>query len=127
MMDQLVREAPRSQVAGIQVRIHDTVPIVEVTGDLDLRDVRAFDNVLQQVSRSTSPDVIVSLAKTGYFDSGAVRAIMRLANHLGEENRHLLLVAPRDRTPRRVLDIVYMTSDLLPFESVEEALAAVAS
>jgi len=126
MLDQLLYKAARATTGAIQVRVHDTVPIVEVTGDLDLGDVRAFDDALQAVSRSPSREVIVSLEKTAYFNSGAVRAIMRLANRLSDENRHLLLVAPRDRTPRRVLDIVYMTSDLLPFESVEEALAAVA-
>ncbi len=126
MLDQLLYKTARTPAGPVQIRVQDSVPIVEVTGDLDLGDVRAFDDVLQGVSRSTSPDVIVSLEKTEYFNSGAVRVIMRLANRLSDENRHLLLVAPRDRTPRRVLDIVYMTSDLLPFESVEEALAAVA-
>ncbi len=127
MPDQLLYKAARTLAGPVQVRVHDTVPIVEVTGELDLGDLRAFDDALQGVSRSTSPDVIVSLEKTEYLNSGAVRVITRLANRLSDENRHLLLVAPRDRTPRRVLDIVYMTSDLLPFESVEEALAAVAS
>lgn len=126
MLDQLLEKAARTPAGPIQVRVRDTVPIVEVTGDLDLGEVRAFDDALQGASRSSSRDVIVSLEKTEYFNSGAVRLIMRLANRLSEENRHLLLVAPRNRTPRRVLDIVYMTSDLLPFESVEEALAAVA-
>ncbi len=110
---------------GIRIWTHGSVPVVEVIGDLDLGDVHGFDNALQEASRSRSEDVIVSLAKTAYFNSGAVRSIMRLANHLAQENRHLLLVAPRGQTPRRILDIVYMTSDLLPFESVDEALAVV--
>jgi anti-anti-sigma factor len=126
MLDQLLEKAARMPAGPVQVRLDDAVPIVEVTGDLDLGEVRAFDDALQRASRSSAKDVIVSLEKTDYFNSGAVRLIMRLANRLSDENRHLLLVAPRNRTPRRVLDIVYMTSDLLPFESVEEALAAVA-
>ncbi len=121
-MGHLLREA-----AGIRMWTRDTVPVVEVIGDLDLQDVRALDATLQQASRSPSQDIIVSLAKTEYINSGGVRVIMRLADHLERENRHLLLVAPRDQIPRRVLDIVYMTSDLLPFDSVEEALAALPS
>jgi anti-anti-sigma factor len=110
---------------GTKVRIHGTVPIVEVIGDLDLRDLPAFEAALHHASQSASQEIIVSLAETEYFNSGGIRVIMRLAGHLEQENRHLLLVAPRDRVPRRLLDIVYMTSDLLPFESIEEALAAI--
>ena len=118
-MNRLTQEA-----AGIHVRTRGLVPIVEVIGDLDLQEVRALDATLLHACQSASQEVIVSLAKAEYVDSGAVRIIMRVANQLEQENRHLLLVAPRDQTPRRVLEIVYMTSDLLPFESVDEALAA---
>ena len=121
-MDRLTQEA-----AGIHVRTRGAVPIVEVIGDLDLEDVRAFDATLFHACQSASQEVIVSLAKADSINSGVVRIIMRVANHLEQENRHLLLVAPRDQTPRRILEIVYMTSDLLPFESVDEALAAAAS
>jgi anti-anti-sigma factor len=121
-MGQLSREA-----AGIRFWRHGTVPVVEVVGDLDLGELVAFEATLQQAVRARSQDVIVSLAETSYFNSGGVRVVMRLADHLEQENRRLLLVAPRDRMPRRVLDIIYMTSDLLPFESVEEALGALAS
>jgi anti-anti-sigma factor len=121
-MNQLSREAE-----GIRLWRHGAVPVVEVVGDLDLGDLRAFESTLQQAFRAPSQDVIVSLAETSYFNSGGVRVVMRLADHLAQDNRRLLLVAPQDRTPRRVLDIIYMTSDLLPFESVEEALGALAS
>ena len=120
-MNQLAREA-----AEIRFWRHGAVPVVEVVGDLDLGDLRAFESALQQAFRAPSQDVIVSLAETNYFNSGAVRVVMRMADHLAQDNRRLLLVAPQDRTPRRVLDIIYMTSDLLPFESVEEALVALA-
>lgn len=109
-----------------QIRMHGSVPIVEVFGDLDIGDLPAFEAVLRQAVGSGSQDIIVSLAETEYFNSGGIRVIMRLVAQLAQENRHLLLVAPRDRVPRRLLDIVYMTSDLLPFESIDEALEALA-
>lgn len=112
-------------IEGIKVEMHASVPIVEVIGDLDLHEVPAFDAALRHAAQSASQEIIVSLAETTYFNSSGIRAIMRLAAHLEQENRHLLLVAPHDRVPRRLLDIVYLTSDLLPFESIEEALAAV--
>lgn len=112
---------------AITVRTHDAVPVVEVIGDLDLRDLRAFEAALEQASHADSQDIVVSLARAAYFNSGGIRALIRLAQRLKQENRHLLLVAPRDHTPRRLLDIVYLTSDLLPFESVEDALAAIAN
>jgi anti-anti-sigma factor len=118
-MTQLSREA-----TGIRFRSDGTVPVVEVVGDLDLGDLHAFEEILQRAFGEPSQDVIVSLAEASYFNSGGVRLVMRLADRLAQDNRRLLLVAPRDRTPRRVLDIIYMTSDLLPFESVEEALGA---
>jgi anti-anti-sigma factor len=118
-MTQLSREA-----TGIRFRSDGTVPVVEVVGDLDLDDLHAFEESLQRAVGEPSQDVIVSLAEASYFNSGGVRLVMRLADRLAQDNRRLLLVAPRDRTPRRVLDIIYMTSDLLPFESVEEALGA---
>jgi anti-anti-sigma factor len=112
---------------AITVRTHDAVPVVEVMGDLDIHDLCAFEAALEQALRADSQDIVVSLARATYFNSGGIRVLMRLAERLKQENRHLLLVAPRNHTPRRLLDIVYLTSDLLPFESVEDALTAIAN
>jgi anti-anti-sigma factor len=111
---------------AIAVRTHDAVPVVEVMGDLDLDDLGAFEAALEQAARADSQDIVVSLAQAVYLNSRGIRILLRLAERLKQENRHLLLVAPRGSTPGRLLDIVYLTSDLLPFESVEDALTAIA-
>lgn len=121
----MVRLSPPAE--AITVRTHDAVPVVEVMGDLDLRELRTFEGALEQASHAESQDVVVSLAQAAYVNSGGIRVLVRLAERLKQENRHLLLVAPRAHTSRRLLDIVYLTSDLLPFESLEEALAAIAN
>ena len=111
--------------AIVTVRMIAGIPVVEVVGDLELSDLRGFEAGLQRATRSGAADVIVSLAETEYFNSGGMRVLIRVAEQLGHENRRLLLVAPSDRTPRRLLDIVYLTSHLLPFESVDEAVEAI--
>ena len=99
-------------------------PIVSVKGELDHLGIDRFERIAQQAADLDLGVVILSLVDAAYFDSLTVHAIMAYRARL-EANRQRLVVAVRERgTPRRILDIVGVTTRVPTYPTLEAAIAA---
>lgn len=105
----------------------DGVPLVEVHGDLDISNADRFESMLERAVAGAARGVIVSLARTTYFDSRGVHALLRFADRLAGNEARLLVVAPTGTSPRRILDIARVQQLVPMFESVEDAIASLPS
>ena len=99
------------------------IPIVQVTGEVDLTNVQQLEAALDRASRADQGTVVVAMGQTSYFDSKGVRALLRAAERLTVTRQHLVVVAPSGAIARRILEIAGATATLPFFETVEEALA----
>jgi anti-anti-sigma factor len=117
--------ASRSE-GHFQLELVTGVPVVKVRGDIDVANAHALDAILEDAAKADNPAVVVDLADTAFLDSKAMQILLRLAERLGTNRRRLLIVAPRDGDTRRVLEVAGVTRALSAFDSLDEALAALA-
>ncbi|MGH2452153.1 MAG: STAS domain-containing protein [bacterium] len=98
------------------------IPIVRVTGEVDLTNVQELDAALDRASRADQGTVVVAMAETSYFDSKGVRALLQAAERLSVTRQQLVVVAPAGAIARRILEIAGAAEALPLFETVEAAL-----
>ena len=99
-------------------------PVVEVSGDLDLTNMREFGAALELAAGADRGSVIVYLGRTTYFDSQAIHVLLRFAEHLAITRQRLVVVVPRAALPRRILEIAGLTQAFPVFDNMQEAVAA---
>ena len=100
------------------------MPLVEVSGEVDLTNVEQLEQKLEQAARADCGVVIVSLRDATYFDSSTIHVLLRFAERLSVNRQRLLLVAPAGGSPAKILSIAGISDALPMFESVEKATAA---
>ena len=110
--------------ANVRVTNEDGVATAALDGEIDL--VNAAD-VAERLSTGIdgASAVIIDLRGVAFMDSQAIALLDRLSARLEGEGCPVVLVAPPQSVPRRVLEIVDLGIDL--FDRVDDARAAVAS
>jgi anti-anti-sigma factor len=116
----------RSEDGRFEIRHSGSATIIEVTGDLDIGNAGRFEAALELALASNHQTVVVSLAQASYFDSIGLHSLLRFAERLATTRRRFLVVASRNSTPRRVLEIAGVASSYLLFDSVDDALQSLA-
>jgi anti-anti-sigma factor len=115
-----------SEDGRFEIRHSGSATIIEVTGDLDIGNAGRFEAALELALASNHQTVVVSLAQASYFDSIGLHSLLRFAERLATTRRRFLVVASRNSTPRRVLEIAGVASSYLLFDSVDDALQSLA-
>ncbi|MGQ0549131.1 MAG: STAS domain-containing protein [Armatimonadota bacterium] len=108
----------------LSTQIVDGVPVVEITGALDLSNIDALSATVAELAREHSGGIVVALKTTTYLDSRGVDGLIRCAQWLAQGRRGLVVAIPRAALPRRILEIAGLGSNLSIFETVDEAVAA---
>ena len=101
-------------------RLGDSLWVLKLAGEHDLSTAAAIDDALRRIAECGTT-VVVDLAQTSFIDSTVIGSLVRHA----DRDETLLLVAPAAGRPRKVLDLVGMTSRMQAFETRDEALRAV--
>lgn len=109
--------------ARFEIEYQRGIPIVQVSGEVDLTNVQQLEGALDRASRADQGTVVVAMGQTSYFDSKGVRALLRAAERLTVTRQQLVVVAPPGAIARRILEIAGATETVPVFETVEEALA----
>jgi anti-anti-sigma factor len=109
-----------------QIEHATSVPVIKVRGDVDFANAHELEAALEDAARADKRAVVVDLAGTSFLDSKAMHILLRLAERLGTNRQQLLIVIPRDRNLRRVLEITGVTQALSVFDSLDKALAGMA-
>jgi anti-anti-sigma factor len=89
------------------------------------RIAHELEAAVAHAGRMDKGAAVVDLAVTSFLDSKAVHVLLRLVERLATNRQRLVLVAPQDRTPRRVLEIAGLTRAAPVYDSLDRALAEV--
>jgi anti-anti-sigma factor len=104
-----------------------TAPVLELDGEYDLDRVPELDRFLR---RTLGPlyhqqHLIIDLAGVTFVDSSFIAFVLHLVGAQREKRKELLLARPVGQV-RRVLSIVGLPNVVPVFESLEEAVGALA-
>jgi anti-sigma B factor antagonist len=101
----------------------DGVRLLCAEGELDVITAPPLLPDLARLVAGAS-GVVLDLSGVTFFDSSGVRLVDRLARECGRIATPVRVVAPRGSAPRRVLELVGLTDDLVA-EDMAEAVTAV--
>jgi anti-anti-sigma factor len=101
-------------------QLRSDVWLVVLHGEHDLGTRPGLADAIDHVKQTSGTTIIIDLAAAEFIDSTVVGAIFQ-AHRDGER---VLLVAPANGVPRRVLDIVAIDEHMPVFESRDDAIAA---
>jgi anti-anti-sigma factor len=104
-----------------EIQLIRDIPVVDVSGEIDLGNVLRFETVLHEAAGSHE-DIVVSLAQVSYLDSRAIHVLFRFGGFLVTMRKRLRLVLPRDHSLRRALAVTGLLDTFPVFESVKEAV-----
>ena len=103
----------------------DLVVQVEVSGELDLTNVRDFEEQLARVEPGGTVALVLDLNRVVFIDSAALHALFRISRRLGR-GRFGLVLAPTAPIAR-TLDIVGLSHAASTGDSADAVLAAIRS
>jgi len=98
--------------------------VFEARGEVDISNAPDFRTALEQAGSTDLPTLVVSLSGISYFDSQSLEILVDFSKRLTVNRRRLVLVAPKDSSPRTLLDLSGISTLIGVFESVDEAVRA---
>lgn len=92
-----------SDLAQVEARVSDGVPIVCVSGEIDLSNAADVRDAIGAAVSEAATTVVVDLTGTLYLDSAGISMLFQLAERLSRSRQELRLVVPPDSPIRAVL------------------------
>lgn len=96
-----------ASVLDVRIKFTPTLPVVRLTGELDLDSAHLLVDALDAIAATSCPAdlVVLDLAGVTFCDVAGLRAIETSAAILAAADQHLVLYRP----PRRVTRLIAMT------------------
>ncbi|MGH2399619.1 MAG: STAS domain-containing protein [bacterium] len=111
-------------VASVRVEERDGIPVVTVTGEVDIVNAAEIGGQLFGAAPNSAAGLVVDLSSVTYLDSRGVHLLFELANRLRTRHQHLQLVVPARALIRRVLLLTHVDAIVPLHQGVDEALRA---
>lgn len=73
----------------------DSVPILDIVGEIDLSNAPRIYTLMWQTSRKGSQPLILNLEKLDFMDSSGLQVLLRLREKLRSKKQDVFLVGPR--------------------------------
>lgn len=109
---------------NIEQRQQDGVTIFEVWGVMDIYNMPALRDILQDCLETTDNHVVINMENVETIYSSGVGALISFSQQLGKKDRRLALACLSAAT-RHVLTLTKLISFFSVFESEEEAVMSV--
>jgi anti-sigma B factor antagonist len=93
----------------ISLSSQEGIPVLRVTGDIDMATAPRFDAALQKQSDGFQTPLVLDLSGCPFLDSGALNVLLQAVRRLGDSS--WLGVVGANRNLLRVFDIVALTAD----------------
>lgn len=110
--------------ATFRQREHDGIPVIEVTGEIDVGNIDDFRGFVRDAALAQNTPLIISFEHVSYFDSHALEALVEFNRRLHVNRRQLHVVAPRECPSGRLLRSANLDLALHLHETIEEARSA---
>ena len=111
-------------VASVRVEERDGIPLVIVTGEVDIVNAAEVGGQLFGAAPNSSVGLVVDLSGVTYLDSRGVHLLFELANRLRTRHQHLQLVVPTRALIRRVLLLTHVDAVVPLQQGVDGAIRA---
>ena len=109
------------------VDARDGIPLVEVAGDVDITNIKQFQEAVHSAADGSAVGIVTSLRKVGYLDSRMVHELFVLGKRFAQNRRVFALVLPESRSARYILETAGVTKANQCYASIEEAVESVKS
>jgi len=107
--------------ATFQLHEHEDVPVIEVSGELDVANIDDFRAFIRDATLPDGFSLILTFEHVSYLDSHALEALVEINKRLQTNRRQLRVVAPRESPTGRLLRTSGLDLALQLFETVDEA------
>lgn len=119
--DTTIYEQYETCIASFRLLSERGVPLVSVSGSIDINNVCAFGAVVQAAEESGAPEIMVVLPSGDYVCARAFGVLCAAYDRLEAAGRRLLIVCPPRAFPRRVISLLRLPFEL--FDSVADAIS----
>jgi anti-sigma B factor antagonist len=108
----------------LQIDRRDSVPIVRLTGDVDISGALELREQLRKVVQNTDLGLVIDLSAADFLDSAGVHLLFEVAEDLGVRRLRLALVVAHGGLIERVVSLVDLGSVVEIHRTAEAAVAA---
>ena len=116
-----------SPLAEVRVEVRDEVPVARVEGEVDISNAEEVAAALREAVPNSTAGLVADLSGTGHLDSSGLRLLYQLHRRLAARGQGLWLVIPRQAPIMQVVSITGLDDAVPLHETVEQALADMAS
>jgi anti-anti-sigma factor len=109
----------------LQIDRRDSVPIVRLTGDVDISGALELREQLRKVVQNTDLGLVIDLSAADFLDSTGVNLLFEVAEDLGVRRLRLALVVAHGGLIERVVSLVDLGSVVEIHRTAEAAAAAI--
>lgn len=109
----------------LQIDRRDSVPIVRLTGDVDISGALELREQLRKVVQNTDLGLVIDLSAADFLDSAGVHLLFEVAEDLGVRRLRLALVVAHGGLIERVVSLVDLGSVVEIHRTAEAAVAAI--
>jgi anti-anti-sigma factor len=111
--------------AELQIDRWDSVPVVGVTGDVDIAAAMELRRRLLNVVENTDLGVVIDLTAADYLDSAGVNLLFEVAENLAVRRLRLAVVVADGGLIERVVSLVDLGSVVDIHRTAEEAVHSI--
>jgi anti-anti-sigma factor len=111
----------------VEISLVDEVPVVSLSGDIDMANVHAIEEKIVDGITNDAYSVILDLSDVTYLDSAGIRLLFQLNSQLAGRRRRFAIVIPETSPIRRTLEAAGSYDALRITASLEQALALATS
>lgn len=106
---------------AVEDSVDEETQLVEVHGDVDLKNARSFRNALDEASQDAKPRLIVDMSNVPFMDSSGLAALIGAQKAMRAKTR-MIVVCPENL--RRIFEVTRLDSIIEVVGSLPEALVA---
>lgn len=103
----------------INVRKRDSIPVIDLTGEVDAYTSARFREVMLDIIDSEGASVIVSMSDVEYIDSSGLGALVGGLKRVSERNGKIVIVCDKPQV-RKVFEITGLEK-VFPIYDTEDA------
>jgi len=114
-------------LADVHFRSHEHVVIAHITGEVDLSNAGALGSALIDAIANHMSALVLELTDVEHVDSAGIQLLYRLRADLRARGQALRLVIPARSPPHDALRLAGVSQHLALAETVDDALADLAT
>lgn len=96
--------------------------VIDVVGEIDIANVRHFEEEIQRASERATSTVVVSFERATYIDSATINALIDCSRKLRARGGNLVVAAPPDNCCTRIFRLIGIDKLLPVTDTVGEAV-----